>query len=207
MQHRPKEFVNEIPFHCSVNLGFSTTDVILCEEGLKSSRKQLLASWKAIEKIVKKKAGCHALYEDGSEPWKISTVSANTGIPASLCSPLNGPGAPTMILGGFTMHRISGDKVNPITDTYSKLSSLSLAPNDRVLDTCMGLGYTAIGAAQILLRKGGSGRVTTIEFDEASIEMCCYNPWSQQLFDNSLPIDIIEARYVFILICLLPYKG
>jgi len=33
--------------------------------------------------------------------------------------------------------------------------------------------------------------VTTIEYDEASIEMCSYNPWSKQLFDNSLPLDII----------------
>lgn len=54
------------------------------------------------------------------------------------------------------------------------------------------MGYTAIGAAKLLDPKG-SGRVTTVEYDVASIEMCAYNPYSQGLFDHTLPIDILQG--------------
>ena len=117
-----------------------------------------------------------------------------------------------MILGGFTMHRIAGDNINPAVDTHNKIASINkyILPNSRILDTCMGLGYTAIAAARGInqhfqssvssistptstFSRGSTGCVTTIEYDEASIEMCAYNPWSKQLFDNSLPINIIQV--------------
>jgi predicted methyltransferase len=44
-------------------------------------------------------------------------------------------GAPTMVIGGFTMHRISGEGMNPTEDTKAKLSSLKLKPGFKVLDT------------------------------------------------------------------------
>ena len=37
------------------------------------------------------------------------------------------------------------------------------------------------------------GQVTTIEYDDASLEMCAHNPWSQSLFDNSLPIEVLQV--------------
>lgn len=50
----------------------------------------------------------------------------------------------------------------------------------RVLDTCTGLGYTAIAAARC---KGVSG-VVTVELDEVSLRMCARNPWSREMFEN-----------------------
>ena len=60
----------------------------------------LLATWEEISEIAEKeKQSCFALYDDGSQPWKISTLSKKTGNPASLCAPLERTGAPTLVLG------------------------------------------------------------------------------------------------------------
>lgn len=88
------------------------------------------------------------------------------------------------------MHRIKGEGIHPGVDTEAKLSSVPLRKGDSVLDTCCGLGYTAIGAAKIV---GEKGRVVTIEIDDASIEMAVYNPWSRELFDGSLPISVLRG--------------
>ncbi len=99
------------------------------------------------------------------------------------------------------MHRIAGENMNPGVDTDAKLESVDIRSSEaRVLDTCMGLGYTAIGVALQLQQLANqrssisSGRVTTIEYDSASLEMAAHNPWSSPLFDGELPIDIIEVR-------------
>lgn len=170
----------------SIDLGYSTQDVVLTNEGIEVEDNTLLATWEEISAIYsnKKKNNCYSLYDDGSKPSVISTVSKKTGFPASLFPPINESGAPTLVLGGKTMHRIVGDNMNPTIDTQNKLSSISMFKGAKVLDTCMGLGYTAILAAE----KGGA--VTTIEYDPASLELCYQNPWSQRLFDESLPIDI-----------------
>lgn len=39
---------------------------------------------------------------------QVSDFSESTGRAAMLCAPLRAPGPPTMVLGGFAMHRISG---------------------------------------------------------------------------------------------------
>lgn len=39
---------------------------------------------------------------------KVSDISESTNRPAMLCAPLRSAGPPTMVLGGFAMHRISG---------------------------------------------------------------------------------------------------
>lgn len=173
----------------SLDLGASYRDIFLGEEGVLTDENTLILTWEEVRTIAKKKS-CFSIYDDGSKPWLISTLSENTGIPASLCPPLGGPGVPTLVLGGFTMHRISGDNVNPATDTAAKLSSIRINRGNVVLDTCMGLGYTAIGAAKLV---GQEGKVVTIEYDQASLEIASYNPWSQGLFDQTLPIEIFEG--------------
>lgn len=93
------------------------------------------------------------------------------------------------------MHRISGDGMNPTVDTEAKISSVKFFKGAKVLDTCCGLGYTAIAAAKRVMSatKSNSGHVTTIEYDEASLEMCAHNPWSQGLFDGTLPISVLHG--------------
>lgn len=179
----------------SIDLGMTKSNLVLDTAeggGLLDTDGNLLASIEEITEIARKKQGVHALFTDGSAPWKINTLSDNTDKPASLAPPLDGTGKPTMVLGGFTMHRIVGEAVNPATDTEAKLSAVKLFKGARVLDTCCGLGYTAILAAR---RVGEEGQVITVELDDASIEMCASNPWSRALFDGSLPqLQVVQGN-------------
>lgn len=174
----------------SIDLSKTKQDVVIDKEGLSFDNK-LLATWDELENIANdKKQGCYSLFDDGSKPYRISTLSTTTGTPCALLPPLKVGGAPSINLGGFTMHRIAGDNMNPTIDTLAKISSIPLFAGAKVLDTCCGLGYTAISAAE---KVGIKGHVTTIEYDEASLEMCAHNPWSQKLFDDSLNIDIMHG--------------
>ncbi|CAN0181761.1 unnamed protein product, partial [Ectocarpus sp. 4 AP-2014] len=165
----------------------------------------LVASWDELAVVLKKakkgQHGCWELYADGNTPCKarckiianqkrgsalkVSDISETTSRPAMLCAPLRSAGAPTMVLGGFAMHRISGgdqkSTMEPGLDTEHKVSaSGARRTNGRFLDTCTGLGYTAIAAARC---RGVSG-VVTVELDEVSLRMCRRNPWSQEMFRN-----------------------
>lgn len=192
--HEIKPLINlqsSTTVHTSIDLGYTQTEVVVSVEGL-SLHGKLLATRHEMQKIANTPNSCFTLYEDGSVPWQVSTISESTGYPASLCPPLDKSGPPTLVLGGFTMHRIAGENVNPMIDTAAKVEAVrtTLLHSVNVLDTCMGLGYTATAAGKIILP---GGKVTTIENDEASLEMCTYNPWSAHLFDGSLPIDIVQV--------------
>ncbi|MBE2201419.1 MAG: methyltransferase domain-containing protein [Anaerolinea sp.] len=95
-------------------------------------------------------------------------------------------GAPTMLVSGFPMHRIKD--TDPHQDTISKIKSVSPITG-HVLDTTMGLGYTAIMAAQTAVS------VTTIELDPTVLDICRHNPWSQDLFTNPKITRLIGDAY------------
>jgi predicted methyltransferase len=191
----------------SIDLGKSRMGVYMDSTGisLDSACETHLATWAEIGEIAVKKNACFSLYDDGSKPWQINTISKKTGSPASLCAPLSVTDAmrPTLVLGGFTMHRIAGENVSPSIDTMAKIDSvpsIGASPQCKVLDTCMGLGYTAIEAARRIHNAGGggsglnaNGKVTVIEYDDASLEMSSFNPWSQELFDGTLPIEVLQG--------------
>ncbi len=82
--------------------------------------------------------------------------------------------APTLEINGIHMHRIHG--TDPWRDTLAKVRALGKLNRAIVLDTCTGLGYTAIAAA----RKGAL-LVITMEKDPNVIELASYNPWSADL--------------------------
>ncbi len=90
--------------------------------------------------------------------------------------------APTLEINGIHMHRIVG--ITPWLDSLNKVKRARIRRNSRVLDTCMGLGYTAIHS---LLR--GASQVITVEIDPNVIEITRHNPWSKYLESNR--IDII----------------
>lgn len=83
--------------------------------------------------------------------------------------------APTMLISGIPMHRVKG--ADPWLDTQSKLRA-ARPVTGRVLDTCTGLGYTALTAAQ------SASAVLTIELDPAVHTIIRRNPWSYRLFDT-----------------------
>jgi predicted methyltransferase len=83
-------------------------------------------------------------------------------------------GAPTLEIDGVRMHRTVG--TTPEVDARVKLDALGLK-GGRVLDTCTGLGYTALGA----LRRGGEF-VVSVEKRPGVLRIACLNPWSADLF-------------------------
>ena len=81
---------------------------------------------------------------------------------------------PKIEINGIRMHRTKG--VNPLQDTRNKVNAVKPKEGETVLDTCMGLGYTAIEAS----KRGAY--VITIEKDKNVIELARINPWSRELF-------------------------
>src|SRR5205823_5246081 len=67
--------------------------------------------------------------------------------------------------------------IDPSEDTRRKIAAAG-PPRGRVLDTCTGLGYTAIAAART------ADNVVTVELDPTALEIARLNPWSRGLFDN-----------------------
>ncbi|WP_457743098.1 class I SAM-dependent methyltransferase [Thermococcus sp.] len=91
---------------------------------------------------------------------------------------------PTIEINGIRMHRTKG--TNPLHDTKSKVNAVKPKEGETILDTCMGLGYTAIEAA----KRGAY--VITIEKDPNVIELAKINPWSRELFTGGR-IQVIQG--------------
>jgi predicted methyltransferase len=96
---------------------------------------------------------------------------------------------PTLWINGSLMHTVSVS--NPIEDGKDKVKTLGEIHGE-VLDTCFGLGYTAIELKNI-----GADKVYTYEISKAVLEIAKVNPWSKEAFgSNKILIhnsDIISA--------------
>ncbi|MCF7908317.1 MAG: hypothetical protein K9L86_05560 [Candidatus Omnitrophica bacterium] len=79
---------------------------------------------------------------------------------------------PTVTIGSVPMHRLLSAK----KDTEAKIEALR--PSGIVLDTCMGLGYTAILASK------RAHKIITFEKDDSVFELAQLNPVSQELFSS-----------------------
>ncbi len=152
----------------SPDLGLTTITVTLDDSGVAFPGGERL-SWADAERIADSDVSCFALEAD--QVRKIQAFSETTN---RHCSLMPTSGAPTLLLAGFPMHRIKG--IDPRGDTLNKIKAAR--PSGVVLDTSMGLGYTAIEAART------AERVITIELDPAVIEIAQQNPYSRELFTN-----------------------
>ena len=152
----------------SADLGLSALEVTLSDEGVVYPNGECL-SWDDAEEIADSDVNCFVLENDAIR--KILIFSQQT---RRHCGLMPTESAPTLLIAGFPMHRIKG--TNPHLDTLSKIRAAH--PVGLVLDTTMGLGYTAIEAART------ARHVITIELDPAVVEIARQNPWSQELFDN-----------------------
>lgn len=153
----------------SLDLNLTQSSVLLHGQGVQLPDGQLLA-WAVIEDIAGNENSCFLIREDTAT--KIQSFSEDTQryyslYPTSL--------APTMLLSGLPMHRIKD--IDPHHDTLLKIKAASLS-RGKTLDTCTGLGYTAIEAAK------DADEVITIELDPAAQQVARLNPWSQELFIN-----------------------
>ena len=153
----------------STDLGLSKTPLTLAQEGLKLAGSYSL-SWPFLEEIAANPNNCFTW--DGEKLGKVTIFSE---VSERLYSLYPTPGAPSMLVSGIPMHRIKG--TTPELDTHEKLKAAG-KPHGAALDTCTGLGYTAIAAART------ASRVMTIELDPAVLQLARLNPWSGQLFDN-----------------------
>ncbi|MEM0231383.1 MAG: SAM-dependent methyltransferase [Candidatus Woesearchaeota archaeon] len=123
-----------------------------------------------LQKIIKDEKSCFFL--DGSEFKKVAVFSEETNLYYKLFPT---GGAPTIEISGIRMHRTKD--MSPWEDSQSKISSLG-SIFGKVLDTCTGLGYTAILASK------NAEEVHTFEKDKAVLKLQRINPWSRELFSN-----------------------
>ncbi len=153
----------------SLDLGLSQVELALEGGGVILPGGEGLA-WEEVERIAANAAACFAI-EDG-QATKIQRFSevrnrVNVLLPTGR--------APTVLISGVQMHRVRD--VDPWADTELKIRAIAPVTG-RVLDTCTGLGYTAIAAART------ADEVVTIEVDPAILEVARLNPWSRPLFEN-----------------------
>ena len=153
----------------SPDLGLTTVEVVIESEGVHFPNGESL-DWDAIEEISASENNCFVI-KDG-EPRKIQVFSDFTNRLYSLMPTRQ---APTLLVSGILMHRIKG--TTPTQDTLRKTRTV-VPLVGQVLDTCTGLGYTAIEAAKT------AERVITIELDPTVLEIARLNPWSRSLFGN-----------------------
>lgn len=153
----------------SLDLNRTSSPVTLCAQGVLLPDGQMLA-WTQIAEISANELSCY-LIQDGA----ISKIQRYSDAFGRYYSLMPTTSAPTMLISGIPMHRIKG--TDPYQDTLRKIKAAAPVTG-AVLDTTMGLGYTAIQAAQTAVS------VTTIELDPAVVEICRLNPWSQALFTD-----------------------
>lgn len=95
--------------------------------------------------------------------------------------------APTVEIDGIRMHRTKD--IDPWEDSRRKVSHV-VRKGDVVLDTCGGLGYTAIWAV-----KSGAEEVVSVEQNPSIIKLRNLNPHSEGLFNSLVSLtegDISE---------------
>jgi len=152
----------------SLDLGLSKSDIIQTKPGYFLGKGETIDS-ESLEKIVKNERSIYFVDQ------KTVFMAATSGKHFYKLSPTTG--APTLEIDGIRMHRTKG--TTPDKDTRDKLKRLGLS-SGTVLDTCMGLGYTAIEA-----QRRGADSVVTVEYDPNVLLMSQINPWSSDLFSSN----------------------
>jgi hypothetical protein len=164
----------------SADLGRRPALFILTAAGVHLPDGQTL-TWDTIDEITAHDTACYRI--QNNQPEKIKFFSQTTNRAYSLMPTAS---APTMLVAGFPMHRIKG--TDPHQDTLSKIKAAKPV-SGQVLDTTMGLGYTAIEAARTAVH------VTTIELDPTVVDVCRCNPWSKELFTAANITRLIGDAY------------
>jgi predicted methyltransferase len=153
----------------SLDLGMSEVEVAI-EPDISVLSGDVSLPWQALEEIAEDRNACFLVEDD--EVSRIQSFSERTSLFYSL---LPTQSAPTLMVSGIAMHRIKD--TNPWLDSQSKIQAIDRV-SGQVLDTCTGLGYTAILAAR------NASSVVTVELDPVVLELARLNPWSGELFNN-----------------------
>lgn len=156
----------------SLDLGKTVEDVQLESDAAILNDYRIVRS--QLEKIRARDNIVFALRAAGPEPLETRERGYAKLVPTG--------GAPTIELSGVRMHRTAG--IDPFEDARTKVATV-IRPGDIVLDTCGGLGYTAIWA-----RKQGASRVTSVEIDPAVLRLRRFNPWSLEYLRDESTIKL-----------------
>ncbi len=153
----------------SLDLGLTRTRVIFKDDKYFFPENQTLTK-QDLKKVIKKDKICFFIEENTIVP--ISIFSEETNKYYKLVPTINWP---TIELSGIRMHVTSS--MAPKEDTEKKISFV-FPLQGNILDTCTGLGYTAIMASRT------ADMVYTYEIDSNVIEIQKINPYSKELFNN-----------------------
>ncbi len=162
----------------SLDLGLSKTDIIQTKHGYGLGKGETIDSV-SLEKIAKNERRIYFIDQ------KTVFMAATSGKHFYKLAPTDS--APTLEIDGIRMHRTKG--TTPDRDTRDKLRLLGLS-SGAVLDTCMGLGYTAIEA-----QRRGAARVVTGEYEPNVLLISLINPWSSKLFSSDSIHKIIGDSF------------
>src|SRR2546421_3361049 len=158
----------------SLDLNLTHTTLLLTSNGIQID--QLELTYEELQKIAKTETTCFRINiehpRSNTQDLPIEKIQIFSEHTQRFYSLFPSQSAPTMMVSGFPMHRIKN--TDPMQDTKNKINAIGKLKG-KVLDTTMGLGYTAIEASK-------HATVTTIELDPAVLEICRNNPWSQLLF-------------------------
>jgi uncharacterized protein len=151
----------------SLDLGISKTTIIIDGATFIVNDKKIL-----LNELDKVKEDTIYVIDDDCTIKQVSFFSEDTNIYYKLFPT---KGWPTVKLSSVPMHRHI--KVDPKQDTLSKIKEV-WPVRGKVLDTCCGLGYTAIMASK------NAEIVYTFERDANVQRIAEYNPYSRELFSD-----------------------
>jgi hypothetical protein len=150
---------------CSLDLGRTQTTAALSEHGLTPADGPLIPV-DGLREAASARRGVF-LFEGGRlEPIEIRGGQFYKVVPTDE--------APTIEISGIQMHRTTGTR--PFANAMESAQTV-VREGSRVLDTCGGLGYTAIAAARL-----GAASVVSVEADPHVRAIARRNPWSAEYF-------------------------
>ena len=150
----------------SLDLGKTRTQIIKKKEEVIIQNQEV--SLEQLKKVKEK--ACYMLENNALQ--KIAFFSKESNLYYKLVPTSDWP---TITLSSTPMHRTI--HISPKGDTQTKIHEISPVRGN-VLDTCCGLGYTAIFAAK------NAERVHTFEQDPYVIHVAGLNPYSEELFSS-----------------------
>jgi len=151
----------------SLDMGLTTTVIKRTNEGI-SFHKGECIDYGSLEKIAEKEDA--AYFVSGDDVYQVATSGKH------FYKLVPTPGAPTLEIDGIRMHRTK--ETTPDEDTKRKLDKLRVN-GGTVLDTCTGLGYTAIES----IRRAAL-QVVTVELEPSVLLIARMNPWSRGLWEE-----------------------
>jgi len=164
----------------SLDLGLTTCEVGLTAQGVALPGGAILP-WECLEIVARNELACFEVQDAQVVPIQRFSEELNR-----FYSLMPTGRAPTLLVSGIPMHRIQG--TDPHRDTLAKVGTIAPLVG-RVLDTCTGLGYTAIQAART------AEQVVTIELDPLVVEVARLSPWSAALFGDSRILQLVGDAY------------